>query len=158
VRITSSENSLACGVPRWIVSKPVAGPVRVVKGHGNRRQVASVDQGIVTHYAAVADMAGPDHNRAVRDRGMPPDRHGGAGLRVDDHPVLNVRVGTDHHGFHLAPGVDLVCTDNDIRPHEYILVNDYLAEDDCGLIDLGRLIDHRQIAGGVLADHPGVPG
>ena len=142
-------------------------------GGGNvelRRQIAAIDHRVVTHHGTIADMAVEQHAveadkdpvshfarsvhyAPVGDGGVLADGDGGAGFGVDHHAILNVGVGANDDGLHLAVGIHLVGADHSIRADKDILFDDHLAADDGGLVDIGRFVDDRQMAGGILADH-----
>ncbi|UGA38689.1 hypothetical protein JOS77_02645 [Chromobacterium haemolyticum] len=102
---------------------------------------------------AFAHGAGAVNDGAVGDGGVRAYGDGGAALGVDDHAVLDIGVGADDDGFHLAVGVHFVGADHRVGADEDIVVDDDLAAEDGGLVDVGGFGDQRQVAGGVLAYH-----
>jgi len=101
----------------------------------------------------MADGAGAVHDGAVGDRGALADGHGAAGLGVDHHAVLDVGMGADDDGIHLAFFVDLIGADDGVRADEDVFVHDDLAAQDGGLVDVSGFVNLGQIAGGVASKH-----
>ncbi len=119
-----------------------------------RRQIAAVHHRVVTHHGAVTDVAVEEHAveadehpvthfaravdyAAVGDGGVLADGNRRAGLGVDDDPVLNVGVGADDDGLHVAAGIHLVGADHRIGADKHVLLDDHLATDDGCLVDIG---------------------
>ena len=93
------------------------------------------------------------HDGAVGDRGMLTDFHQASRLGVDCHAVLNVRMGADDDRLHALFVVDLVGPNYCLRADEHVFLNDRLAADHGGLIEIGGLMDDRQVAIRVFPDH-----
>ena len=72
---------------------------------------------------------------------------------LDDHAVLDIGVGADDDGLHLAVGVHFVGADHRVGADEDMVVDDDLAAEDGGFVDVGGFGDHRQVARRVLAYH-----
>ncbi|MNN59010.1 hypothetical protein D3C81_1740950 [compost metagenome] len=63
----------------------------------------AVEQDTVeTDEHSIADDAGAVHDRAVGDGTVLTDGHSRAGFGMDDHAVLDIRIGADDDRLHLA--------------------------------------------------------
>ena len=103
------------------------------------QHAVEADEDPVTH------LAGAVHYAAMGDGAVLAYGDGGAGLGVDHHTVLNIGVGADDDGLHVAALVHLVGADHGIGADKHILLDDHLATDDGGLVDVGGFVDDGQV-------------
>ena len=77
------------------------------------------------------------HDGAVRDRSIGADFDQAARLGMNHHAVLNIGIGADNDGFHIAVLIHFVGTDYRIGADEHIFFDDDLAAKNCGIVDIG---------------------
>ena len=101
----------------------------------------------------VSDFAWSVHNGAVGDGTEFANGDRSAGFGVDHHTILQIGVGSYDNRLHVSLVIYLIGPDHHIGTNEDILLDDHLAADDGGLVDIGGFINDWQMPGRVFADH-----
>ncbi len=92
-------------------------------------------------------------DRAVRDGRLRANGDCRAGLGMDDHPILNVRVRTDDDGLHVVVCIDLVGSDHRIGSDEDSLIHDHTTAENGRWVDKRTLVDVWDVAARISSDH-----
>src|SRR5450830_170356 len=116
-----------------------------VADHAVEHHAVETDEGVMT------DCAWAVHDGAVGDGGTLADGDGAAGLGVDHHAVLDIGMGADDDGLHIAFFIDLIGANDGVGADEDIFVHDDFAAQDGGLVDIGGFVYLGQVAGRVAS-------